>query len=206
MAVTHRLYRRDRARHRVLRHRTTSLRSTSTRSIRRSPRQMFPAAGGGWDRGGAARVGPEPVLRHRRGRGVRHARDRFSAASCCGRSRNSATSSCTRSTDGWKRQYHAVSIKLDKRTAAQNWWGGRFSYTWSQHEGQPVRREQRLRMAHGRPAEQLRPGRRVRHEQLRLAAPDHPGADRPDCRGRRTAAACVRAARRLERSRRSSSW
>ncbi len=36
------------------------------------------------------------------------------------------------STEGSKRQYNAVSFQLDKRlSGAQNWWGGRFSYTWS---------------------------------------------------------------------------
>jgi hypothetical protein len=35
-------------------------------------------------------------------------------------------------TAGSKRQYHAASFKLDKRLSGrQNWWGGRFSYTWS---------------------------------------------------------------------------
>jgi hypothetical protein len=35
-------------------------------------------------------------------------------------------------TDGSKRQYHAVSLKLDKRMSGrQSWWGGRYSYTWS---------------------------------------------------------------------------
>jgi trimeric autotransporter adhesin len=32
-------------------------------------------------------------------------------------------------TEGGRRQYHAVVFKLDKRTAG--WWGGRFNYTWS---------------------------------------------------------------------------
>jgi hypothetical protein len=35
-------------------------------------------------------------------------------------------------TAGSKRQYHAASFRLDKRlSGSQNWWGGRFSYTWS---------------------------------------------------------------------------
>jgi trimeric autotransporter adhesin len=33
-------------------------------------------------------------------------------------------------TEGGKRQFHAVTFKLDKRTGA-SWWGGRFNYTWS---------------------------------------------------------------------------
>jgi hypothetical protein len=33
-------------------------------------------------------------------------------------------------TKGGKRQYHAMTIKLDKRTG-QSWWGGRVNYTWS---------------------------------------------------------------------------
>jgi hypothetical protein len=36
------------------------------------------------------------------------------------------------STDGSKRQYNALSLQLEKRlSGSQNWWGGRFSYTWS---------------------------------------------------------------------------
>jgi hypothetical protein len=35
-------------------------------------------------------------------------------------------------TAGSRRQYHAVAFKLDKRLSGrQNWWGGRYSYTWS---------------------------------------------------------------------------
>jgi hypothetical protein len=33
-------------------------------------------------------------------------------------------------TEGGKRQFHAVTFKLDKRTGL-SWWGGRFNYTWS---------------------------------------------------------------------------
>ena len=33
-------------------------------------------------------------------------------------------------TEGGRRQYHAMTIKLDKRTSS-SWWGGRFNYTWS---------------------------------------------------------------------------
>jgi hypothetical protein len=33
-------------------------------------------------------------------------------------------------TKGGRRQYHAMTIKLDKRTG-QSWWGGRVNYTWS---------------------------------------------------------------------------
>ncbi len=47
-------------------------------------------------------------------------------------------------------------------------------------EGQPVGREQHLRVAHEFSAEQLRPERRVLDQHLQLAAPDRPGADRPD--------------------------
>jgi hypothetical protein len=34
-------------------------------------------------------------------------------------------------TEGGRRQYHAATFKLDKRTG-NSWWGGRFNYTWSQ--------------------------------------------------------------------------
>ena len=48
-----------------------------------------------------------------------------------------------------------------------------------QHQGQPVRRDQLLQPESEPRAEQLRPGCGVWAEQLRLAAPDHPGAHRP---------------------------
>jgi hypothetical protein len=35
-------------------------------------------------------------------------------------------------TEGSKRQYNAVDVMLDKRVGGKNWWGGRFSYTYSQ--------------------------------------------------------------------------
>ena len=34
-------------------------------------------------------------------------------------------------TDGSKRQYNAIDLQLDKRVGGSNWWGGRFSYTFS---------------------------------------------------------------------------
>jgi trimeric autotransporter adhesin len=33
-------------------------------------------------------------------------------------------------TNGGRRQFHAATVKLDKRTGS-GWWGGRFNYTWS---------------------------------------------------------------------------
>ena len=33
-------------------------------------------------------------------------------------------------TEGGRRQFHAATVKLDKRTGS-SWWGGRFNYTWS---------------------------------------------------------------------------
>ena len=35
-------------------------------------------------------------------------------------------------TTGARRQYHAVSMRFDKRVGGSRWWGGRYSYTWSQ--------------------------------------------------------------------------
>ncbi len=100
-------------------------------------------------------------------------------------------------TEGGRRQYHAATFVLDKRTTG--WWGGRFSYTLSQTEGQPVRAGQHLPDAHGHAAEQLRPGCRVRRQQLRLAAPDHPGADRQVPRLEQQQRRGQVAAQRLER-------
>ncbi len=45
-----------------------------------------------------------------------------------------------RQTTGARSNYYAMILKLDRRL--NNGWGGRFSYVYSQLEGQPVRREQ----------------------------------------------------------------
>ncbi len=66
---------------------------------------------------------------------------------------------------------------------------------------QPVRTGQHLPDPDGAAAEQLRPRRRVRHQQLRFAAPHHPGADRqvPELRERRTRRAVTRRLERVSR-------
>jgi len=50
-------------------------------------------------------------------------------------------------TEGGKRQFHAATVKLDKRTG-NSWWGGRFNYTWSSTKdnqfGQPSFYSRRL--------------------------------------------------------------
>ena len=91
-------------------------------------------------------------------------------------------------------------------SARPGWWGGRFSYTLSQTKdnqfGQGSTYPDHVRDA----AEQLRPRCRIRHQQLRLAAPDHPGADRQVPGARRAAAAprgCCSAGGAHQRS---SSW
>jgi hypothetical protein len=95
-------------------------------------RQLFPAAGGGWDPARLRESIPNPFF------GI-------AAAGEFGTTAQIQRGQLLRpfpefndifmheSTAGSKRQYHAVSVKLDKRlSGAQNWWGGRYSYTWSQ--------------------------------------------------------------------------
>ncbi len=93
-------------------------------------RQLFPAAGGGWNPvplresvanpffgvAGAGELGARAMVQ--RGQLLRpfpQFGDIF----------------MHESTAGSKRQYHAVSLRLDKRVGGTSWWGGRYSYTWS---------------------------------------------------------------------------
>ena len=123
-------------------------------------------------RGGAAPVDPEPVLRRRRRRRVRHARDdpaRPAPAPL------PAVRRCVRVGDD-RRRKAAVPCGDDQAGQAdgQQLVGRPLQLHLEQHEGQPVRRDQLLQQESQPAAEQLRSGCRVRAEQLRLAAPDHP--------------------------------
>ena len=110
------------------------------------------------------------------------------------------------STAGSKRQYHAVSFKLDKRlSGSQNWWGGRFSYTWSRSKDNQFGESNTYAWTHAAAAEQLRSRRRIRDQHLQLAAPDHPGADRPAARPEEHGGMTTRCSAAGMR-RRSSSW
>ena len=80
-------------------------------------------------------------------------------------------------TEGGRRQYHAMVVKLDKRTTGV--WGGHVQLHVEPHEGQPVGADQHLRRQLGNAAELLRPRRRVRHQHHRHAASHRALADRP---------------------------
>ena len=72
---------------------------------------------------------------------------------------------------------HAATFVLEKRTTG--WWGGRFSYTLSRSEDNQFGQASTFQTRTCTAAEQLRPRRRAWHrQQLRFAAPHHPGADR----------------------------
>ena len=94
-------------------------------------RQLFPAAGGGWDPAKLRESIPNPFF------GIAAAGE-FASRSTIPRGQllrpfpEFGDVFMHESTAGSKRQYNAVSLRLDKRLAgSQNWWGGRYSYTWS---------------------------------------------------------------------------
>jgi hypothetical protein len=95
-------------------------------------RQLFPAPGGGWDPVKLRESIPNPFF------GIAAAGE-FGATPQIQRGQllrpfpEFGDVLMHEATAGSKRQYHAVSLRLDKRlSGSQNWWGGRFSYTWSQ--------------------------------------------------------------------------
>jgi hypothetical protein len=95
-------------------------------------RRLFPAAGGGWDAAalrqtvanpffgvaGAGELGGSPTVPL--GQLLRPF-PQFGDVNVFER------------TEGGKRQFHAVTLVLDKRVS-RAWWGGRYSYTWSRLE------------------------------------------------------------------------
>jgi hypothetical protein len=93
-------------------------------------RQLFPAAGGGWDPAKLRESVPNPFF------GI-------AAAGELGTTETIQRGQLLRPfpefgdvfahqrTAGSKRQYHALSLRLDKRAGGTHWWGGRFSYTFS---------------------------------------------------------------------------
>jgi trimeric autotransporter adhesin len=94
-------------------------------------RQLFPAAGGGWNPVPLRESIPNPFF------GIAAAGE-FASRPTIQRGQllrpfpEFGDVFMHESTAGSKRQYHAVSLKLDKRlSGAQSWWGGRYSYTWS---------------------------------------------------------------------------
>jgi hypothetical protein len=92
-------------------------------------RQVFPAAGGGWNAAALRQQVPNPFF------GI-------AAAGELGEQQTIAAGQLLRPfpqfgdvtmferTDGGKRQFHAVTLELTKRLG-RDWWGGSYSYTWS---------------------------------------------------------------------------
>ncbi|MBI1873573.1 MAG: TonB-dependent receptor, partial [Acidobacteria bacterium] len=92
-------------------------------------RRVFPAAGGGWDAAALNRSVANPFF------GI-------ATAGELGRRATVPAGQLLRPfpqfqdinvfevTKGGKRQYHSMILQLDKRTSP-GWWGGRYSYTWS---------------------------------------------------------------------------
>ena len=95
-------------------------------------RQRFPAPGGGWDAAALRQQVPNPFF------GIAQAgelgtRATVPAGQLLRPFPQFGDVNMFERTDGGKRQYHAVTLVLDKRLGRQ-WWGGRYSYTWSRLE------------------------------------------------------------------------
>ncbi|MBI1876520.1 MAG: TonB-dependent receptor, partial [Acidobacteria bacterium] len=92
-------------------------------------RRLFPAPGGGWDAAALRQSVPNPFF------GIAAAGE-FGTRATIMRGQllrpfpQFNNVNMRETTEGGRRQYHAVIVKLDKRTG-QSWWGGRYSYTWS---------------------------------------------------------------------------
>ena len=90
-------------------------------------------------------------------------------------------------TDGGKRQYHAVTLELEKRVCSRSWWGGRYSYTWSRLEDNQFGEDSAYQTRTATP-QNVYDLEAEHSQQLRLATSHHPGADHPLSR---TVAACA---------------
>jgi hypothetical protein len=92
-------------------------------------RRLFPAPGGTWDAAALRQSVPNPFF------GIASAGE-FGTRATIPRGQllrpfpQFGNVNMRETTEGGRRQYHALIVKLDKRTG-QSWWGGRYSYTWS---------------------------------------------------------------------------
>ena len=73
-------------------------------------------------------------------------------------------------TAGGRRQFHAATIKLDKRTGS-SWWGGRFNYTWSSTKDNQFGQTSFYSRSLNLPQNNYDLDAEYGREQLRLAAP-----------------------------------
>ena len=137
------------------------------------PRRL-PRAERDVERRGAARQRRQPVLRGPRHRRVRHPADDS------GRPAAAAVPAVRRRLqvrDDRRRTATVPRRDVRAREAHHRLVGRPVQLHAEPGRRQPVRAGQHLPDPDGAAAEQLRPRRRVRHQQLRFAAPHHPGAD-----------------------------
>ncbi len=92
-------------------------------------RQVFPAAGGGWDPAALRREVPNPFFGVP-GAGELGTRPTIEAGQLLRPFPQFRDVNVFERTEGGRRQYHAATFVLEKR-ASRTWWGGRYSYTWS---------------------------------------------------------------------------
>ena len=92
-------------------------------------RQLFPAAGGGWDPAPLLQSVPNPFFGVP-GAGNFATRPTIQRGQLLRPFPQFGDLNMFEKTDGGRRQYHAVSVELNRRPNVRSW-GGRFSYTWS---------------------------------------------------------------------------
>jgi hypothetical protein len=95
-------------------------------------RELFPAAGGGWDAAALREQVTNPFF------GIPQAgelgtRETVPLGQLLRPFPQFGDVNVFERTEGGKRQYHAFTLVLDKRVT-RGWWGGRYSYTWSRLE------------------------------------------------------------------------
>ena len=137
-------------------------------------RQMFPAAGGGWNAAALRQSVPNPFF------GIAQSGELAERATVpLGQLLRPFPQfgdvNMFERTEGGKRQFHAVTLVLDKRLTRL--WGGRYSYTWSRLEDNQFGEDSAYQTRTATPQNVVRPRRRVQHQQLRLTTPHHPRAD-----------------------------
>lgn len=95
-------------------------------------RQMFPAAGGGWNAAALRQPVANPFF-GLAAAGELGTRPTVPLGQLLRPFPQFGDVNMFERTDGGRRQYHAVTLVLDKRLGL-GWWGGRYSYTWSRLE------------------------------------------------------------------------
>ena len=148
--------------------------STSTRSIRRWPARRSRLPNGAWNAAALRANVPNPFF------GIPGTGEFGSRADRPGRSAAAAVPAVRRRLQVRNDRGRTAPVPrrhVRPRQAHHRVVGWPLQLHLQQDRGQPVRAGQHVPDAHRPAAEQLRPRRRVRRQQLRFAAPDHPGAD-----------------------------